>query len=74
MGGAVPRLEILDCIKKQAEETLGGAPGILWGSGSKDARAGEVKGTTTRPIESADPWGLTETEPPTKECVCIGWT
>ena len=37
--------------------------------GDRIERAGEVKDITRRPTESSnlDPWGLTETEPPTKE-------
>ena len=42
--------------------------------GDRIERAGEVKDITRRPTESSNlsPWGLTETEPPTKEHACVG--
>ena len=50
-------------------QTLGGAWGVLWKSGDRTEQARGVKDTTRRPTESTNlgPWGLTETEPSTKE-------
>ena len=43
--------------------------GLLWKSGERIEQAREVKETTGRPLKSTNlgPWGLTETESPTKE-------
>ena len=50
-------------------QTLGGSWGVLWKSEDRTEQARGVKDTTRRPTESTNlgPWGLTDTEPPTKE-------
>ena len=42
------------------------------GVGGRIKGGGGVKDTSRRPTESTnwDPWGLTESEPPTKEYMC----
>jgi hypothetical protein len=55
-------------------QSVGRAQGLLWKSRGRIEGARRVKGSTNRPTEPANlgPWGLTETEPPTKEHAWTG--